>query len=183
MTTIAFIDDETYILNAINRLLRAKDWKILTYSSPEQAIAELRFKTDVNVIVSDYRMLGMNGVEVLSELKEICPNAIRILLSGQADLNSVLQAINQAEIYRFITKPWIDEDFVFTLCTAIDFQKLTQENMKLSQIVRNQKTTIDNHLRELNRLERESPGLTKVSWNEDGCIDISNKNESEFDDV
>ncbi|MET0356851.1 MAG: response regulator [Cellvibrio sp.] len=180
MTTLAFIDDEANILHAIKRLLRKKDWNLLTFVSPEEALANLKGRTDVDIIVSDYRMPGMTGVEMLRILKEDCNNALRIILSGHADLQGILLAVNQAEIYRFITKPWIDEDFIITLENAIQYQALAQENLRLSLMVRQQQGRINKQLNELKRLEKESPGITHVSWSEDGSIDISDEfNEDE----
>lgn len=178
MTTLAFIDDEVNILYAITRLLRKKEWELLTYSSPQEALANLSGRNDVDIIISDYRMPGMNGVEMLNLLKQDCPSALRMILSGHADLQGILMAINQAEIYRFITKPWIDEDFIITLEKAIQFHTLTQENLRLSLMVRQQQGQINKQINELRRLERYNPGITKVRWGEDGSIDISN----EFDD-
>lgn len=179
MTTIVFIDDEVQILNAIKRLLRDKEWEILTYTSPQQAVSELQNRSDISIIVSDYRMPGMSGVETLNILKRYCPDALRILLSGQADLNGVLDAVNQAEIYRFITKPWLDEDFVVTLSIAIHHQKLMQENFELSEVVRRQRKKINTQLNELLKLERENPGITKVDWDDEGLIDLSDEFGSE----
>lgn len=178
MTTIAFIDDEINILNSIKRLLRHQGWEILTFSLPEVAIAELSGRQDIEIIVSDYRMPVMDGVETLNILKKGCPNALRMVLSGHADLQGVLLAVNQAEIYRFITKPWVDEDFIITLEKAVQYQHLMQENLRLSEMVRQQQDKINRQQNELRRLESESPGLTKVDWDDDGSIDIS----SEFDE-
>jgi two-component system, probable response regulator PhcQ len=175
MTTLAFIDDEVNILYAIKRLLRKKDWNLLTYVSPEEAIFDLKGRNDVNIIISDYRMPIMDGVEMLRILKQACPNALRMILSGHADLQGILMAINHAEIYRFITKPWIDEDFTITLEKAIQFHELSQENLRLSLMVREQQERINKQLSELKRLEKESPGITQVSWSEDGSIDISDE--------
>ncbi len=175
MTTLAFIDDEVNILYAIKRLLRKKDWNLLTYNSPQEALADLKGRADIDIIVSDYRMPEMNGVEMLRILKKDCPNALRIILSGHADLQGILLAVNQAEIYRFITKPWIDEDFIITLENAIQYHALAQENLRLSLMVRQQQGRINKQLNELRRLERDSPGITQVAWSEDGSIDISDE--------
>lgn len=178
MTTIAFIDDEINILSSIKRLLRHQGWDILTFSSPEVAVTELSGRQDIEIIVSDYRMPVMDGVETLNILKKGCPNALRMILSGHADLQGVLLAVNQAEIYRFITKPWVDEDFIVTLEKAVQYQNLMQDNLRLSEMVRQQQGKINRQQSELRRLESESPGLTKVNWDDDGSIDIS----SEFDE-
>lgn len=175
MTTLAFVDDEVNILYSIKRLLRKKDWTLLTFVSPEEALIELKGRTDIDIIVSDYRMPGMNGVEMLKLMKHDCPDALRIILSGHADLQGILEAVNQAEIYRFITKPWIDEDFIITLENAIQYHALAQENLRLSLMVRQQQGRINKQLSELKRLEQESPGITQVTWDNDGSIDISDE--------
>ena len=180
MTTLAFVDDEINILYSIKRLLRKKDWTLLTFVTPEEALLELKGRTDIDIIVSDYRMPGMNGVEMLKLMKQDCPDALRIILSGHADLQGILQAVNQAEIYRFITKPWIDEDFIITLENAIQYHALAQENLRLSLMVRQQQGRINKQLSELKRLEQESPGITHVSWSDDGSIDISDEFGEEF---
>jgi two-component system, probable response regulator PhcQ len=181
MTTLAFVDDEINILYSIKRLLRKKDWTLLTFVTPEEALAELKGRSDIDIIVSDYRMPGMTGVEMLKRMKHDCPDALRIILSGHADLQGILQAINQAEIYRFITKPWIDEDFIITLENAIQYHTLARENLRLSLRVRQQQGRINKQLNELKRLESESPGITHVQWDEDGSIDISGEFGDEFD--
>lgn len=181
MTTLAFVDDEINILYSIKRLLRKKEWTLLTFVTPEEALAELKGRSDIDIIVSDYRMPGMNGVEMLKLMKHDCPDALRIILSGHADLQGILEAVNQAEIYRFITKPWIDEDFIITLENAIQYHALAQENLRLSLMVRQQQGRINKQLSELKRLESESPGITKVQWDDDGRIDISDEFGDEFD--
>jgi len=181
MTTLAFVDDEINILYSIKRLLRKKEWNVLTFSSPEEALADLKGRTDIDIIISDYRMPVMNGVEMLRILKQDCPNALRIILSGQADLQGILLAVNQAEIYRFVTKPWIDEDFIITLENAIQYHALAQENLRLLQLVRLQQGKISRQRNELKRLENESPGITQVSWSEDGSIDISDEFDEELE--
>lgn len=170
MTTIVFIDDEPNILNAINRMLRNCGWKLLIFTSPEEALQELKLLKNVNIVVSDYRMPNMDGITLLNSVKSLHPKALRIILSGHADLRSVLEAINQTEIYRFITKPWIDEELVITLKNAVAHQFLVDENIKLSHMVRQQQDKIHNQLKELKRLESDSPGITHVDLNEDGYL-------------
>ncbi len=173
MTTIAFIDDELNVLNAITRMLRNCGWKILVFTSPEQAIHELKLIADLSIIVSDYRMPGMDGVTLLNSIKHFHPTALRIILSGHADLQTVLLAVNQTEIYRFITKPWVDEELLITLQKAVEHQSLLEENLRLSQMVRQQQNKINHQLSELKRLESDSPGITQVDLTEDGYIDLS----------
>ncbi len=171
MPTIAIIDDEENILNSLRRLLRKRDWNVQTYTDPHAAIADLRFR-EVDLIISDYRMPDMNGVELLNLLKTVTPDALRILLSGQADMEGVKAAINEAEVYRFISKPWNDDELLMTLGNALEFQNLEKENRRLVTLVREQKKALRQQLDELQRLEKESPGITQVNWNEDGSIDL-----------
>ncbi len=175
MSVVVIIDDEVNILKSIQRVLRHQPWEVLAYSDPREAIRELSGRSDVDVIISDYRMPQMNGVELLQALKNQCPDAIRMILSGQVDMEAVLNAINKAEVYRFIMKPWNDEDLVITLRNAIEHNQLIKENKQLAETVRAQHREINRHVTELKRLEKESPGITQVDWGEDGSIDLTDE--------
>jgi len=106
--TLLLLDDEENILRALARLLRRDGYKILMATRAQDAF-ELLAKHDVQVILSDQRMPEMSGTEFLSRVKDLYPNTIRIVLSGYTDLKSVTDAINQGAIYKFLTKPWDDE--------------------------------------------------------------------------
>lgn len=177
MTRLVLIDDDVNILNALKRVLRSTDWEVVTFSSPLNAIAEL-LADDVDLIMSDYRMPDMDGVAALNALRDTCPSAVRLLMSGHADLDGVLKAINQAEIYRFVVKPWDDADLIMTLESALKYQGMVQENSRLADLVRSQQDQIQRQQQELRRLEQESPGITRVDRDADGSIDLS----GEFDE-
>src|SRR5690606_16476710 len=106
--TLLLLDDEENILRALARLLRRDGYRILMATRAQDAF-ELLAKHDVQVILSDQRMPEMSGTEFLSLVKDLYPNTIRIVLSGYTDLKSVTDAINQGAIYKFLTKPWDDE--------------------------------------------------------------------------
>jgi EAL domain-containing protein (putative c-di-GMP-specific phosphodiesterase class I)/CheY-like chemotaxis protein len=106
--TLLLLDDEENILRALARLLRRDGYKILMATRAQDAF-ELLAKHDVQVILSDQRMPEMSGTEFLSLVKDLYPDTIRIVLSGYTDLKSVTDAINQGAIYKFLTKPWDDE--------------------------------------------------------------------------
>ncbi|UZE97404.1 response regulator [Alkalimarinus alittae] len=175
MSVIVIIDDEINILKSIQRVLRHQPWEVLTYNNPHDAINDLSGRSDIDVIISDYRMPEIDGVEVLQTLKEYCPDSIRMILSGQVDMAGVLDAINKAEVYRFIMKPWNDDDLVMTIKNAISHNELIKENKQLAETVRAQHREISLHVTEFKRLERESPGITKVKWEDDGSIDMSDE--------
>jgi len=174
MTKIVLVDDDENILRSLKRALARQKWTVLTFSNPEQALEELAF-TEVDLVISDYRMPGMSGVEFLKAFKETHKDTIRLILSGQADLDGLMEAINEVEVYRFITKPWNDSELVMMIRQALEFNRLQQENRKLADIVRAQSKTLQTQLTELKRLESESPGITHIDWDEDGSIDLSNE--------
>lgn len=106
--TILLLDDEENTLNALIRLLRRENYHILTASSAEQAF-ELLALHQVQVIMSDQRMMQMSGTEFLKRVKDMYPDTVRIVLSGYTDLRSLTEAINNGAIYKFLTKPWDDQ--------------------------------------------------------------------------
>ena len=107
--TLLLVDDEENILNAITRMLRRDGYRILTATGAEDAL-DILGRNDVQVVISDQRMPGISGTELLSKVKEMYPDTVRIVLSGYTDLSAVTAAINQGAIYKFITKPWNDEE-------------------------------------------------------------------------
>ncbi|WP_312679709.1 EAL domain-containing protein [Stutzerimonas nitrititolerans] len=115
--TLLLLDDEQNILKALARVLRREGYKILTATSAKDAFALLATH-DVQVILSDQRMPEMNGTEFLSRVKEIYPDTVRLVLSGYTDLNSVTDAINRGAIYKFLTKPWDDDQLRLDIAQA-----------------------------------------------------------------
>jgi len=105
---LLLVDDEANVLSALKRLLRRDGYKILTAASAEEGL-ELLARHKVGVLLSDQRMPGMNGTELLSRVKVMYPNIIRMILSGYTDVNSITESINRGEVYKFLTKPWEDE--------------------------------------------------------------------------
>ncbi len=106
---LLLLDDEENILNALNRALRRGDYQIYTATTAEQAF-DILARNNVEVIISDQRMPGMSGTEFLSKVKEMYPDTLRIMLSGYTDLAAVTEAINRGAIYKFLIKPWDDEE-------------------------------------------------------------------------
>ncbi|MCL7942539.1 EAL domain-containing protein [Marinobacter sp. ATCH36] len=106
--TLLLLDDEENILRALKRVLRRDGYRILATTSVKEAFSLLAVN-DVQVIVSDQRMPEMSGTDFLSQVKDIHPDTVRIVLSGYTDLKSVTDAINEGAIYKFLTKPWDDQ--------------------------------------------------------------------------
>jgi DNA-binding NtrC family response regulator len=103
------MDDEVNLLAAVRRALRHSGYRVLTAGSAEEAF-EILATNEVGVIVCDQRMPGMSGTEFLSRVKQMYPNAVRMVLSGYTDLQSVTDAVNRGAIFKFLTKPWIEEE-------------------------------------------------------------------------
>ena len=120
--TLLLVDDETNILSALSRALRRDGYRILTATSAEEALDVLG-REDVHVIVSDQRMPGMSGTELLTKVKGMHPQIVRIVLSGYTDLGAVTEAINQGAIYKFLTKPWNDEELRLQIRNAFKTHK------------------------------------------------------------
>ncbi len=107
--TLLLLDDEENILRALTRLLRRDGYQILTASSAAEAF-DLLGRHVVQVVVSDQRMPDISGTDFLSQVRTLYPDTVRLVLSGYTDLRAVTDAINRGSIYKFLTKPWDDED-------------------------------------------------------------------------
>lgn len=169
MIKIQLVDDEPHILNALKRLLRPYHWELHLFHDVEAALAALD-EHEYAVIVSDLKMPQFDGITYLKFARQRQPNAIRMLLSAHGDRTTLMQAINQAEIYRFLTKPWQKEEIEGALRAALDFYLETEENQRLLTQLRSQQSTLDHQRQELLRLEAEHPGLTRVRRDSDGAV-------------
>lgn len=126
---ILCVDDEKNVLSALERLFLDDDYEILTSSSGDEGLEVLRNISPIQIIISDYRMPGMNGVDFLKEVNRNWPETVRIVLSGYADTTSVVSAINEGQIYKFIPKPWNDDELKVTIANAIERYELYKQNI------------------------------------------------------
>lgn len=122
---IAFIDDEQRILRSLKMHFRPTH-DVFTTTDP-QALFDYVATNQVHVVVSDQRMPDIQGTEVLQKIKTISPHTIRILLTGYADLNAVVDSINEGEIYRYITKPWQNDELKLIINKATNIALQTQD--------------------------------------------------------
>jgi YesN/AraC family two-component response regulator len=178
MTRILIVDDDESILKALRRLLiltpctigeTSEKLQVDYFTSPLEALEKAR-NTAYALVLSDYRMPQMNGVQLLRALREIQPDAARLILSGYADLNGLISAINEAGISRFISKPWNDYELIATLGQVLTLRELTLENQRLADQVRLAAGAISPEEIERKRLEAIEPGITQVTWGPDGSI-------------
>ncbi len=125
--TILFVDDEVRLLRSIERGLLDEPYHLLFAESGKDALKLLE-ENEVHIIVTDMRMPEMSGLDLLRIVKEKYPHIVRIVLSGYTQVTTLLTAINQGEIFRFITKPWkMEEEFKSVLRQAVDYHKLQAE--------------------------------------------------------
>lgn len=129
--TILFVDDEPNILASLNRLLRREGYHILIANSGREGL-ELLAKHAVDVIVSDQRMPEMTGVDFLREAKQLYPDTVRMILSGYTELQYITEAINEGAIYKFLTKPWEDEQLKQNIREAFQYKGMADENRRLN---------------------------------------------------
>lgn len=178
MPRIMLVDDEANILSSLKRALSAlpegtfdRALVIETFVNPLEALARGR-DVSFDLVVSDYRMPEMDGVTFLQQLREIQPNIARLILSGYADLKALIAAINRAEIYRFIAKPWDEHDLVLAIQQALQHRSLVTENQRLADLVRVQRGKLSRNELALKQMEEKYPGITQVKRQPDGSIDL-----------
>ncbi|SFQ30961.1 EAL domain-containing protein [Pseudomonas borbori] len=131
---LLLIDDDPGILKALQRELRLENYLILTAGSCAEALPLLAIHA-VDVVLTDMRLADINGLDFLRRIKGLYPDIIRMVLSGSSEVNSILKAVNEGVIYRFLTKPWSADDLRGQLREAFRQRHLEQENQRLHQQV------------------------------------------------
>jgi DNA-binding NtrC family response regulator len=159
---LLLVDDEPNLTAALVRSLDRNQFEIFTADSAQKGLLILA-GNDIDVVVSDERMPGMTGSEFLTEVRKRWPSTIRMILSGQADLEAAVRAINEGEVYRFLLKPCHPTELQMTILQGLQHKKLVTQSRKLLQ--EHQK-----NVNILDELEKANPGITKVDMDEDGAI-------------
>ena len=160
---LLIVDDEESIRSALRRTLR-RDYEIQLAASGAEALELLKgFRPDV--ILSDHLMPEMTGLELVKRCRLLYPEVSRVVLTGQAEMDTVIAAINEGAVFRFLTKPWEESELELTLHLAVE---ATQEAR-----ARSKREAGGAQGSELGALERAHPGLTQVERDADGAILIS----------
>ena len=175
---ILFVDDETSVLRAMNRLFRKQNVTVLTAPSGAQGL-ELLDQHSISVVVSDQRMTKMCGTDFLKKVRAWYPDTVRCILSGYAEMDSVIAAINDGNVYRFMYKPWDDTEIVATVneCLTVAVSKakerrdrasleirataLEQESVQFAELIELQKTLLNSPRKSPTRRARLS---YKKNW-------------------
>ncbi|MEJ7807045.1 MAG: HD domain-containing phosphohydrolase, partial [Telluria sp.] len=132
--TVLCVDDEPNILASLKRLFRPLGYQVLTAESGAAGLALLETTSRVDLVISDMRMPEMDGARFLELVRERWPDTIRLLLTGYSDVTSILAAINRGEIYRYITKPWDDNDILLVVRHALERRALEHERDRLAAL-------------------------------------------------
>jgi CheY-like chemotaxis protein len=133
--TVLLVDDEEEILLALGRRYRKEAFTLLTASSGEEALEILKSR-EVHVLLSDARMPGMGGIELLKLAKKLYPEMIRIMISGYVEPENLMAAVNTGEVFRFIAKPWEDSYFRSCIYEALDnYEALRQNREDMKKIL------------------------------------------------
>ena len=135
--TLLCVDDEPNILSALRRSLRTEHWRVLTANSGAEALETLAHE-NVDLVISDMRMPEMDGAQLLEQVSQRWPASIRILLTGHADMNATVAAINRGRIFRYLNKPWDDEELRATVRQGLDLLALEREKQRLEVLTQQQ---------------------------------------------
>jgi DNA-binding NtrC family response regulator len=152
--SVLLVDDEQPTLNALGRLLRADGFQVHTTTDPHQALALVE-GGQADIVVSDMDMPQMNGLELLAQLRRTAPSVLRILLTGRGSLEAAMRAINEGEVFRFLTKPWNNDEFRATLREAESRVREPPAEVRAANLA-------EQRGKLLTALEATHPGITAV---------------------
>lgn len=127
---VLYIDDEVNNLTSFKATFR-RNFNITTAESADEGLKILE-REFIHVILSDQRMPKMTGIEFFESIQNIYPNPIRILMTGYTDINAVIDAINRGQVYKYLTKPWVEDDVKIFVEKAFEVYRLRKENMDLT---------------------------------------------------
>ena len=176
MYRVMVVDDEDGILTPLKRLLMATPCvhqgvtyplEVETYASPVEALERLRH-TPYALVLSDCRIPEMDGATFLIKVRQLQPTGVRMIISSYSDLNRLVDAINEAQITRFIAKPWNDGELISSIAQALAYRDLQLENMRLADEKRLERGDLSREEFALKRLYETQPGLVRGNWGPDG---------------
>lgn len=127
---VLYVDDEINNLNSFKAAFR-RDFNIYTAQSAREG-RKILDSNEIGVIITDQRMPGMTGIEFLESILPVYPDTIRILLTGFSDLNAVMDAINRGQVYKYLVKPWQNDELKLYIQNALEIYHLRRENKELA---------------------------------------------------
>jgi two-component system probable response regulator PhcQ len=175
MRRILLADDEPSVLHALQRSLRQNlridDLAIETFTNPFDALTRC-CACEFDLVISDQRMPQMSGIEFLNALKDVLPNTVRMMLTASTEFETAMSAINEAQVFRFIPKPWQAGELEENIRLALALRDKLLEDQRLADGSRLQgpAPALTPQEQEAQRLEAEEPGITTVKWGPDGSV-------------
>jgi response regulator RpfG family c-di-GMP phosphodiesterase len=152
--SVLAVDDEPNIVSALRRTLRSKGFTVHTALGGAEGLKVLQSQP-VDAIISDMRMPEMNGAQFLQAARATMPEAVRILLTGYADITSTIEAVNHGEIFRYLSKPWDDDVLLSTLHDGLERKRLARERDALLALTRQQNEQLQAHAEQLEQRVQE----------------------------
>ena len=162
---ILCVDDEPNILSAMRRMFMLSGFSIEEATSGAQALQKLE-QQEFHLILSDMQMPEMNGAELLAQVRQRWPKVMRLMLTGTADLKTAISAINEGEIYRYLTKPWNDEELVSTVKSALERFVLIRERDNLLELTKQQNQSLADMVNTLEEKVKERTAELSNSYEE-----------------
>jgi DNA-binding NtrC family response regulator len=164
---ILLVDDDSHVLDGYRRSL-SRDFLVETAAGPDEALPLIEKNGPFAVIVSDMRMPGMSGIQLLGAVKSISPETVRIILTGNADMETAIDAINEGNIFRFLIKPCAHEVMAKTLTAAlVQYRLVTAEKQLLEQTLSGSIQVLTEVLSLVNRPRSAAPSARddiSVTW-------------------
>ena len=160
--TILIVDDEELFIEYIQSVLSGKNYNVITASSGQEGLEILK-KQSVNMVISEYKIPLMNGLEFLEKVRIIYPDILTIMVTDQPDIKLAIKAINEAGVYKFLLKPWDDIEFKNAIKKTLESLQVIKERDGLIRRVKTHEATLKD-------LEKRYPGITKVERDQDGNI-------------
>ncbi len=159
---VLLVDDEPHVTEALMRNLRAEPWELFTASTGREALEACK-RHDFTVVVSDEQMPGMSGSSLLAEIHREYPRTVRIILTGQASVEAAIRAINEGEVYRFLTKPCKPADFKLILNQAIQQKRMVDQTRALLSKLQNQVRRMSVGNDDIERIDRDQDGAIMIA--------------------
>lgn len=175
--TVLCVDDEPNVLSALRRTLASFGHRVVTAEGGQEGLKLLE-RERAEVVISDMRMPGMDGVSFLEYVSVKWPDATRVLLTGYSSLEATVDAVNRGRVFSYVSKPWDDEELQVTIQQALNHHQVITENRRLADQVRAQQREMDEQQREIERLKKEHPGLMEVERDAGGAISLEDEDDT-----
>jgi DNA-binding NtrC family response regulator len=178
---VLVVDDDPNIISSLSRLAKGENFKIVGACSGEEGL-EILLAGFYDVIIADEQMPGMKGSDFILRVRDLYPGIVKIMLTGNADLDLAVKLINQGDIYRLFSKPCNSKELLLAIRQALQYRDLLQKSYTLLQIVRHQSKILSSIQNDDDGIEKEKVFVLEPSREETGKIEVGSLLE-EIDDI